>query len=55
MEQAVEQHCVEKNTFQNKMKNVLKDNDRLWTQALSVDIVNIVVHDNVKSACMNVD
>nr|GFA67172.1 hypothetical protein [Tanacetum cinerariifolium] len=55
MEQAVEQHCVEKNKFQDKMKNVLKENDRLLTQALSVDIVNLVVHDNVKSACMNVD
>nr|GEU50121.1 hypothetical protein [Tanacetum cinerariifolium] len=55
MEQAVEQHCVEKNTFQDKMKNVLKENDRLLTQALSVDIVNIVVHDHVKSAYINVD
>nr|GEV49025.1 hypothetical protein [Tanacetum cinerariifolium] len=55
MEQAVEQHCVEKNKFQDKIKNVLRDNDRLLTQALSVDIMNIVVHDHVKSACMNVD
>nr|GEV89055.1 retrovirus-related Pol polyprotein from transposon TNT 1-94 [Tanacetum cinerariifolium] len=47
IEQAVEQHGVEKNKFQNKMKNVLKDNDRLLAQALSVDIVNIVVHDHV--------
>nr|GEZ71934.1 hypothetical protein [Tanacetum cinerariifolium] len=54
MEQAIEQHCV-KNKFQDKMKNALKKNDQLLTQALSVDIVNIVVHDNVKSACMNVD
>nr|GEU87892.1 retrovirus-related Pol polyprotein from transposon TNT 1-94 [Tanacetum cinerariifolium] len=52
---AVEQHCVKKNKFQDRMKNVLKDNDRLLTQALSVDIVNIVVHDHVKFACMNVD
>nr|GFA54562.1 hypothetical protein [Tanacetum cinerariifolium] len=37
------------------MKNVLEENDRLLTQALSVNIVNIVVHDNVKSACLNVD
>nr|GEX12660.1 hypothetical protein [Tanacetum cinerariifolium] len=55
IEQAIEQHCVEKNKFQDKMKNVLKDNDRLLTQALSVVIVNIIVHDHVKSACMNVD
>nr|GEW19148.1 uncharacterized mitochondrial protein AtMg00810-like [Tanacetum cinerariifolium] len=47
MEQAVEQHCVEKNKFQDKMKNVLKDNDRLLEKAISVDIVNIVVHDHV--------
>nr|GEX92075.1 retrovirus-related Pol polyprotein from transposon TNT 1-94 [Tanacetum cinerariifolium] len=39
----------------DKMKNVLKENDRLLTQALSVDIVNIGVHDYVKSGCMNVD
>nr|GEZ58134.1 hypothetical protein [Tanacetum cinerariifolium] len=53
--QAVEQHSVKKHKFQKKMKNVLQENDRLLTQALSVDIVNIVVHDTVKSACMNVD
>nr|GFA97969.1 reverse transcriptase zinc-binding domain-containing protein [Tanacetum cinerariifolium] len=37
------------------MENVLQENDRLLTQALSVEIVNVVVHDNVKSACLNVD
>nr|GEV55087.1 hypothetical protein [Tanacetum cinerariifolium] len=50
MEHAVEQHCVEKNKFQDKIKNILKDNERLLEQAISVDIVNIVVHDHVKSA-----
>nr|GEZ27484.1 hypothetical protein [Tanacetum cinerariifolium] len=50
MKQAVEQHYVEKNKFQDKMKNVLKDNDRLLEKAISVDIVNIVVHDHVNSA-----
>nr|GEU47163.1 uncharacterized protein ycf2 [Tanacetum cinerariifolium] len=55
MELAVEQHCEEKNKFQNKMENVLQENDGLLTQALSVEIMNIVVHDNVKSACLNVD
>nr|GEX85851.1 hypothetical protein [Tanacetum cinerariifolium] len=55
MEQAVEQHCVEKNKLQDKMKNVLKDNDRLLEQATSIDIVNIMVHDHVNSACMNVN
>nr|GEX01666.1 retrovirus-related Pol polyprotein from transposon TNT 1-94 [Tanacetum cinerariifolium] len=47
---AVEQHCVEKNKFQDKMKNVLKDNERLLKQAIIVDIVNIVVHDHVSFA-----
>nr|GEU65851.1 hypothetical protein [Tanacetum cinerariifolium] len=55
MEQAVEQHCVEKNKFQNKMKNVLQENDRLLTQEISVDIVNLVVYENVNSVCMNVN
>nr|GEV90643.1 hypothetical protein [Tanacetum cinerariifolium] len=52
---AVEQHCVEKNKFQDKMKNVLKDNDRLLEQAISVDIMNIVVHDHVNSAYKTVN
>nr|GEV42560.1 hypothetical protein [Tanacetum cinerariifolium] len=47
---AVEQHCAEKNKFQDKIKNVLKDNERLLEQFISVDIVNIVVHDHVNSA-----
>nr|GEW29072.1 retrovirus-related Pol polyprotein from transposon TNT 1-94 [Tanacetum cinerariifolium] len=47
---AVEQHYAEKNKFQDKMKNVLKDNERLLEQAISVDIVNIVVYDHVNSA-----
>nr|GEW02657.1 hypothetical protein [Tanacetum cinerariifolium] len=55
MEQAVEQHCVKENKFQDKMKNVLKDNDRLLEQAISVDIVNIVVHDHVNSAYKTVN
>nr|GEW35474.1 hypothetical protein [Tanacetum cinerariifolium] len=46
---AVEQHCVEKNKFQDKMINVLKDNERLLEQAISIDIVNIVVHNHVNS------
>nr|GFA95696.1 hypothetical protein [Tanacetum cinerariifolium] len=55
MELAVEQHCEEKNKFQNKMEHFLQENDRLLTQALSVEIMNVVVQDNVKSACLNVD
>nr|GFB31927.1 pyruvate, phosphate dikinase regulatory protein, chloroplastic [Tanacetum cinerariifolium] len=48
MEMAVEQHCAEKTEFQTKMENVLKENDRLLTHALGVEILNIVVND-----CMN--
>nr|GFA83275.1 hypothetical protein [Tanacetum cinerariifolium] len=55
MELAVEQHRKEKHKFQNKMEHVLQENDRLLTQALSVEIVNVVVHDNVMSDCLNVD
>nr|GFC31486.1 hypothetical protein [Tanacetum cinerariifolium] len=52
---AVEQHGEEKNKFQNKMENFLQENDRLFTQALSVETMNNVVHANVKSAYLNVD
>nr|GEV52033.1 hypothetical protein [Tanacetum cinerariifolium] len=55
MELAVEQHREEKHNFQNKMEHVLQENDRLLTQALSVEIMNVVVHDNVMSDCLNVD
>nr|GEZ24638.1 ribonuclease H-like domain-containing protein [Tanacetum cinerariifolium] len=44
MELAVEQHYEEKNNFKNKMENILQENDRLLTQALSVEIMNVVVH-----------
>nr|GEW09351.1 retrovirus-related Pol polyprotein from transposon TNT 1-94 [Tanacetum cinerariifolium] len=55
MELAVEQHCEEKNKFQDKMENVLKDNDRLLQKAISVDIMNLVVYENVNSVRMNVN
>nr|GEZ62361.1 hypothetical protein [Tanacetum cinerariifolium] len=55
MEIAVEQHRAEKTKFQTKMENVLKENDRLLTHALSVEIVNIVVHDCMNVNCLNVD
>nr|GEV21663.1 integrase, catalytic region, zinc finger, CCHC-type, peptidase aspartic, catalytic [Tanacetum cinerariifolium] len=54
MELVVEQHCEEKTKVQIKMENVLQENDRLLTQALSVEIMNIVVHKNLKSVCLNV-
>nr|GEX23612.1 hypothetical protein [Tanacetum cinerariifolium] len=49
IKQVVEQHCVDKNKFQDKMNDVLKENERLLEQAISVDIVNTVVHANVNS------
>nr|GEW46735.1 hypothetical protein [Tanacetum cinerariifolium] len=55
MKLAVEQHCAEKTKFQTKMENVLHENDRLLTQALSVEIVNIVVHDCMNVDCLTVD
>nr|GFC85262.1 hypothetical protein [Tanacetum cinerariifolium] len=55
MEMAVEQHCAEKTEFQNKMENVLKENDRLLTHALGVEIVNIVVNDCMNVNCLTVD
>nr|GEX32969.1 retrovirus-related Pol polyprotein from transposon TNT 1-94 [Tanacetum cinerariifolium] len=51
----VEQHCVEKNKFQDKMKDVLKENERLLEQAISTDIVNIVVNAKVNYACKTVN
>nr|GEY34191.1 hypothetical protein [Tanacetum cinerariifolium] len=50
IEQDVEQHCVKKNKFQDKMKDVLKENERLLKQAMSIDIVNIVLNANVNYA-----
>nr|GEW97909.1 retrovirus-related Pol polyprotein from transposon TNT 1-94 [Tanacetum cinerariifolium] len=55
MEQTVEQHCVKKNKLQDKMKDVLKENKRLLEQAISTNIVNIVVNANVKYACKTVN
>nr|GEW74707.1 copia protein [Tanacetum cinerariifolium] len=43
MEHAVEQLHVESNRSQDKMKEVLNKNERLLEQAISKDIVNIVV------------
>nr|GFC27410.1 hypothetical protein [Tanacetum cinerariifolium] len=37
------------------MENVLKENDRLLTHALSVEIINIVVNDCMNDNCLNVD
>nr|GFA35778.1 retrovirus-related Pol polyprotein from transposon TNT 1-94 [Tanacetum cinerariifolium] len=43
MELAIEQHCEEKSKVQTKMENVLQENDRLLTQALSVEIEKVLV------------
>nr|GEX13012.1 phospholipase-like protein [Tanacetum cinerariifolium] len=50
IEQAVDQHRVESNRSQDKMKEVLNENERLLEQAISKDIVNIVVTANVNNA-----
>nr|GEV98058.1 hypothetical protein [Tanacetum cinerariifolium] len=42
---------VEVPKFQDKMNDVLKENERLLEQAIRVDIVNIVVHANMNYAC----
>nr|GFA15779.1 hypothetical protein [Tanacetum cinerariifolium] len=55
VELAVGQHCAEKTKCQTKMENILQENDRLLTQALSVEIVNIVVHDYMNFDCLDVD
>nr|GFA25153.1 hypothetical protein [Tanacetum cinerariifolium] len=55
IELAVEQHCAKKTKIQTKMEKVLHENDRLLTQALSVEIMNIVVHDCMNFDCLNVD
>nr|GFB00840.1 hypothetical protein [Tanacetum cinerariifolium] len=52
---AVAQHCVEKNKFQDKMNDVLKENERLLEQAISTDIANIIVHANVNYDCKTVN
>nr|GFB15319.1 hypothetical protein [Tanacetum cinerariifolium] len=55
MEMAVEQHSAAKTEIQTKMENDLKENDRLLTHALGVDIVNIVVNDCMNVNCLTVD
>nr|GEZ48378.1 hypothetical protein [Tanacetum cinerariifolium] len=50
MEQAVEQHRVELKGFQVKINKVLNENERLLEQAVSKDIVNIVLTSTVNNA-----
>nr|GEW89504.1 putative reverse transcriptase, RNA-dependent DNA polymerase [Tanacetum cinerariifolium] len=51
IEQAVEQHRVETKRYQDKMKEILNENERLLDQAISKDIMNIVLTANVNNAC----
>nr|GEX41679.1 hypothetical protein [Tanacetum cinerariifolium] len=48
-------NIVLRKKIQNNMKVVLKENERLLEQAISADIVNIVVHTNVNYACKTVN
>nr|GEV67708.1 hypothetical protein [Tanacetum cinerariifolium] len=50
LHKATEQHRVESKGFQVKMNKVLNENERLLEQAMSKDIVNIVVTSTVNNA-----
>nr|GFA72587.1 hypothetical protein [Tanacetum cinerariifolium] len=50
MKQTVEQHRVESKGYQVKINKVLNENKRLLKQAISKDIVNIVVTSTVNNA-----
>nr|GEV33081.1 hypothetical protein [Tanacetum cinerariifolium] len=54
MKQAVEQHHEESNRFQAKMNKVLNENEQLLEQAISKDIMNIVVTSTVNNAYQHV-
>ncbi|GJV32102.1 hypothetical protein Tco_1392502 [Tanacetum coccineum] len=47
MEKAMEQHCLESKTFEVKMNQVLNENERLFEQVISKDIVNIIENSSV--------
>ncbi|GJU92325.1 hypothetical protein Tco_1304748 [Tanacetum coccineum] len=52
--EAVEQHRLDSKTFEDKMNQVLNENERLLEQVLSKDIVNIIVNSSVNNASVNV-
>ncbi|GKA19710.1 retrovirus-related pol polyprotein from transposon TNT 1-94 [Tanacetum coccineum] len=54
MEQAAKQHHFESKTFEVKMNQVLKENERLLEQVISNDIVNTIVNSSVDIASVNV-
>nr|GEU72724.1 hypothetical protein [Tanacetum cinerariifolium] len=54
MEQDVEQHRLESQTFEVKMNKVLNENERLLEQVISKDIVNIIVNSSVDNTFVKV-
>nr|GEW65088.1 retrovirus-related Pol polyprotein from transposon TNT 1-94 [Tanacetum cinerariifolium] len=54
-EGTLSKNIVLRKKIQDKVENVLKDNERLLEQVISVDIVNVVVHDHVNSAYKTVN
>nr|GEY92438.1 hypothetical protein [Tanacetum cinerariifolium] len=50
IERAIEQHRVELQIFQVKMKKVLNENERLLEHVISKDVVNIIVTSAVNNA-----
>ncbi|GKC56929.1 hypothetical protein Tco_1084527 [Tanacetum coccineum] len=52
--EAVEQHRLDSKTFEDKMNQVLNENERLLEQVLSKDIVNKIVNSSVNNASVNV-
>ncbi|GJX66346.1 hypothetical protein Tco_0300689 [Tanacetum coccineum] len=53
MEQAVEQHRFESQTFKVKMNQVLNENERLLDQVINKDIVNIIMNSSMDNASVN--
>ncbi|GJX53601.1 hypothetical protein Tco_0281970 [Tanacetum coccineum] len=54
MELAIEQHHLESKTFEDRMNQVLHENERLLEQVINTDIVNVVVNSSVDNAFVNV-
>ncbi|GKB04422.1 hypothetical protein Tco_0832565 [Tanacetum coccineum] len=53
MEHAMEQHRLESKTFEVKMNQVLKENERILEQVINKDIVNIIMNSSVDNASLN--
>ncbi|GKA25443.1 integrase, catalytic region, zinc finger, CCHC-type containing protein [Tanacetum coccineum] len=50
---AVEQHRLESKTFEDKMNQVLNENERLLEEVINKDIVNIIMNSTVDNASVN--